>query len=53
MVSMVSGLVVIVFSVRNIRGRFIVIVLICLGRRVYYRVGMSLSVEHDLVIIDQ
>ena len=31
-VSVVSGLVVILFSVRNVRGGFIVVVLICLGR---------------------
>ena len=31
-VSVVSGLVVILFSVRNVRGRLIVVVLMCLGR---------------------
>ena len=32
MVSVVNGLVVIQFSVRNVRGGFIVVVLMCLGR---------------------
>ena len=32
MVSDVSGLVVILFSIRNVRGGFIVLALICLGR---------------------
>ena len=31
-VSVVSGLVVILFSVRNVRGRLMVVVLMCLGR---------------------
>ena len=31
-VSVVSGLVVILFSVRNVRGGFIMVVLMCLGR---------------------
>ena len=53
MVSVVGGLVVIPFSVRNVRGGFIVVVRVCLGRCVYYRVRMSLSVEHVLVIIVQ
>ena len=53
MVSVVSELVVILFSVRNIRGEFIVVVLMCLDRWVYYHVGMSLFVEHVLVIIVQ
>ena len=39
-----SDLVVsILFSVQNVRGGFIVVVLMCLGRSLYYRVGMSLS----------
>ena len=37
----VRGLVVILFSVRNVRCGFIVVVLMCLGRLVYYHVGMS------------
>ena len=32
MVSVVSGLVVILFSVRNFRSEFIVVGLMCLGR---------------------
>ena len=32
MVSVVSGSVVILFSVRNVRGGFIMVVLMCLGR---------------------
>ena len=36
---------------RNCQSGFIIVVLMCLGRRVYYCVGMSLSVEHVLVII--
>ena len=32
MVSVASGLVVILFNVRNDRGGFIVVVLMCLGR---------------------
>ena len=47
-VSLVSGLVIILFSVRNVKGGFIVVVLMCLGRWVYYHVGMSLSVEYVL-----
>ena len=31
-VSVVNGLVVILFNVRNVRGGFIVVVLMCLGR---------------------
>ena len=31
-VSVVSGLVVILFNVRNVRGGFILVVLMCLGR---------------------
>ena len=31
-VTLVSGLVVILFSVRNVRGGFIMVVLMCLGR---------------------
>ena len=50
-VSVVSGLVVILFSVQNVRGGFTVVVLISLGRWVYYHVRRSLSVEHVLVII--
>ena len=47
-----DGLVVVLFSVRNVGGGFIVAVLMCLGRRpVNYHVVMSLSVEHVLVII--
>ena len=42
--------VVILFSVRNVRGGFIN-VLMHLSRWDYYQVGMSLSVEHVLVII--
>ena len=30
--SVVSGLVVILFSVRNVRGGFIIVALMCLGR---------------------
>ena len=52
-VSVVSRLVVILFSVRNVRGGFIAAVLMCLGKSVCYHVGMSLSVEHVLVIIIQ
>ena len=44
--------VVILFSVRNVRGGFIN-VLMHLSRWDYYQVGMSLSVEHVLVIIVQ
>ena len=51
--SVVNGLVVILFSVRNVRCEFIVVVLMCLGRLVYYHVGMSLSEEHVLAIIVQ
>ena len=40
-VSEVSRLVVILFNVRNARVGFIVIALMCLGRCVYYHVGMS------------
>ena len=53
MVYVVSGLVVIQFSVQNVWGGFIVVVLMCLGRSVYCRVQMSLSVEHVLVKIVQ
>ena len=42
--------VIILFSVRNVRGGFIN-VLMHLSRWDYYQVGMSLSVEHVLVII--
>ena len=41
------------WSVQNVRGGFILVVLVCLDRWVYYRVGMSLSVEHVLAIIVQ
>ena len=41
-VSGVSRLVVILFSVRNFRDGFIVVVSMCLGRLVYYPVVMSL-----------
>ena len=43
---MVSGLFLILLSARNVRGGFIVVILMCLGSGVYYRVGMSLSVEN-------
>ena len=46
-----NELVVSLFSVRNVRGGFMVVFLLCLGRRVYYRIGMSLSAEYVLVII--
>ena len=52
-VSLVSGLVVILSIVQNVRGGFTVVVLMCLGRSVYYGVQMSLSVEHVLVKIVQ
>ena len=39
MVSVVSWLVVILFRIRNVRGGFIVVVLMCLGRRVCYHAG--------------
>ena len=42
-VSVVIWLVSILFSVQNVRGGFTVVVLMCLGRSLYYRVGMSLS----------
>ena len=35
----------------SVSGGFIVVVLMYLGRCVYYHVGMSLSLEHVLVII--
>ena len=53
MVSLLSRLVVIQLSVQNVRSGFIVIALMCLGRRVYYHVLMFWSVEHALVIIVQ
>ena len=53
MLPVVSGLVVILFSLRNVRGGFIVVILMCLGKPVYYSVWMSFSVEHFLVIIVQ
>ena len=40
-VPVVSGLFVILFRVRNVRGGFMVVVLMCLGRCVYYHVRMS------------
>ena len=43
MVSVMIQLVTIFFNVQNVRGGFIVVVLMCLGRSVYYHVGMSLS----------
>ena len=49
---MVSGLVVILFSLRNASDGITAVVLMCLGRSVYY-VGMFLSVKHALVIIVQ
>ena len=51
-VSVVSWLVVILFSVQNVRGG-VIVVLMCLDRLVYYHFGMSLSVEHVLVVIVQ
>ena len=51
LVSVGSGLVVILFSVRNVRVGFIVVILMCQDRWFYYHVGMSLFVEHVLVII--
>ena len=47
-VSVVNRLVVILFSVRNVTGGFVVVVLMCLGWWVYSRVEMSFSVEHTL-----
>ena len=41
-VFVVSRLVVILFTVRIVRGWFIVVVLMCLGRCVQYHVGISL-----------
>ena len=52
-VSVVSRLVVILFSVRYVRDGFMVVILMSLGRWVYYHVRTSLSVEHALVIIVQ
>ena len=52
-VSVVSGLVVILFNVGNVRGGLIIVALMCLGSLVYYHVRMSLFVEHVLVIILQ
>ena len=49
-VSMVSRLVVILFSVQNVRDVFIVVVLMCVCRWVYYYVRMSLSVGCAFVI---
>ena len=43
MVSVVSELVVILFGLQNVSGRFIVLVLMCLARSVYYCVEMYLS----------
>ena len=42
-VSVMIQLVTIFFSVQNVRGGFIVVVLMCLGRSVYYHVGVPLS----------
>ena len=53
MLPVVSRLVVILFSLRNVRGGFIAVILMCLGKPVYYSVWMSFSVEHFLVIIVQ
>ena len=44
-VSKVRKLVVIPLSVRNVRHGFIIVVVMCLGRWVYYLVRMSSSVE--------
>ena len=52
-VSLVNGLVVILFSVQNVRGWFIVDFVKCLSRSVYYYIGMSLSEEHVLIITVQ
>ena len=52
-VNVVNGLVIILLSVQNVRVEFIALVLIRLGRSVYYRVGMLLSVEYVWVIIVQ
>ena len=53
MVFVVNSLVEILFSVQNVRAGFAVVVLMCLGRLVYYYDEMSLPVEHVLVIIFQ
>ena len=50
---MVSGLVVILFSLRNASDGITAVVLMCLGRSVYYNVAMFLPVKHALVIIVQ
>ena len=53
MVSVMNGLVVILFSVQNVKGGLIAVVVMHVDRWGYYRVGMSLSVEHVLIIIVQ
>ena len=45
--------IVILLSVQNVRGGLIIVVLMCLGRWVYYHVGMSSSVEHVLLRVVQ
>ena len=45
---MVSGLSVILLGIGNVRGGFIEVVLMCLGRWVYYRVGLCLPVDSCL-----
>ena len=52
-VNVVNGFVIILLSVQNVRVEFIALVLVRLGRSVYYRVGMLLSVEYVWVIIVQ
>ena len=52
-VFVVSGLVVILFSLRNASDGITAVVLMCLGRSVYYNVAMFLPVKHALVIIVQ
>ena len=44
-----SRLAVILFSVPKVRSGFIIVVLMCLGRRVYYLVKMCLFVKHVLL----
>ena len=48
MVSVISRLVVILFSAQNVRSGFNAVVLICLGRCVYHHIGMSLSINMAL-----
>ena len=45
-VTVVSGLTVILFSVTNIRGGFFVVVLMCFCSWVHFHVRMSLTAEH-------